>query len=104
LDIAALAGEFLADETELEVRIIRERVVVERDARLGFDPQTDSPRTIVVERRDLDRETLARPDQLAGGSQLDLELRRDKILDLELGLADRRGLRGEPPVRTPRAR
>src|SRR5207249_5414470 len=102
LDIATVAAELLADESELELRIVREGVVVEGNHGLGLDPQTGSRRTIVIARRHLDRECLARPDRLLGGGQLDLELRRDEILDLELCLADRRRLRVEPQRDWPR--
>src|SRR5207237_10599895 len=39
LDVAAVAGKLLANQTELEVGIVREGVVVEGDHRLGLDPQ-----------------------------------------------------------------
>src|SRR4029077_6642353 len=103
LDVAAVPGELFADETELEVGIVRERVVVEGKHRLGLDPQAGSRRTIVVTRRDLDREGLARADQLPGSSQLDLQLRRDEILDPERGGTDRRRLWIEAQFDTPRA-
>src|SRR5206468_12837667 len=65
--------------------------------------QTSSRRAIVIARRHLDREGLGRSDRLLGSGQLDLELRRDEILDLELGLADRRRLRVEPQLDPPGA-
>ncbi len=103
-DITAIAGEFLADQAELETRMRREGILVERDDRLGLGRQAGARRAVIVAGVDIDRERLAGADRRVGGGERDLELRRHEILDAELGGADRRRFRVEPQFDPPRAK
>jgi len=103
LDIAPVGGELFVGQAELKVRVVRVRVVVEGDHRLGLGPQTRPGRAIVVMCGNLDLEGLGGADRLLRGRQLHRELRRDEILDPKLGRANRRRLRIEAQLDLPGA-
>jgi len=67
LDVAPVGRELFVDQTKLEVGVVRERVVVEGDHRLGLGPEARPGRAIVVMRGDLDRKGLGGADRLLGG-------------------------------------
>src|SRR5205823_12289701 len=102
-DVAAIPGEFLVDEAKPKPRLHRERVLVERDDRLGLDCQSGPRRPVIVAGVDIDREWFAGVDRAIGGGERDLELRRDKILDAEFCAADRGRLRVETQFDPPGA-
>ncbi len=87
----------------MKARMHRERVVVERDDRLGLDCQSGSGRSVIIAGVGIDRERLAWADRPVRGGELDLELRRDKILHTEFGGADRRRFRVEKQLDPPGA-
>ncbi len=74
VEVVGLAGEFLVGEAEMKAGLVRVRVVVEGDRRLGLDREPGAGRAVIVVRRHPDRERRTRPDRLVGGGQLDLEL------------------------------
>src|SRR5215831_12878380 len=78
-------------------------IAIESDDRFRLDRQSGAGGAVVIEGRDVDRESLARAYRPIGRGQLDLELRRDKILYSELDRADRRRLWVEIELDAPRA-
>ncbi len=95
VEILAVGGELLIDQAEMKAGLVRIGLLVQRDCRLRFEREAGARRAIIIARRDLDRERLARTHRPVRRRQFELELWRHKILDPEFDIADRRSLRVE---------